>query len=170
MSQGIGRGAWNLIKTLIELVCFWLVFLFAIPLGISIVEVELGIQRFPSMPFLAAAALLLFTLLALWAAAAIALIGEGTPLPTDATARLVVRGPYAFVRNPLVIAAFGQGAAVALALGSVPVAGYVVVGAVAWYLFVRPIEERDLAERFGQEWKRYKREVRAWRPRLRPYR
>jgi protein-S-isoprenylcysteine O-methyltransferase Ste14 len=161
---------WTLTKTIVQLVFFWFVFLFVLPIGISIVEIELGIQRFPPQPLIAAAGLLLFTLFGLWAGITLALGGDGTPLPTDRTERLVVRGPYAFVRHPLIIAAMGQGTAITLALGSVPVAAYVLVGAAVWYFFVRPAEERDLAERFGAEWNRYRQHVRIWRPRVRPYR
>jgi protein-S-isoprenylcysteine O-methyltransferase Ste14 len=164
-----GRRAWNLTKTIVQLVCFWFVFLFALPIGISIVEIELGIQRFPPQMILAAIALPLFTLLSVWAAVTLSLAGDGTPLPLDRARRLVVRGPYAFVRNPLIIATLGQAAAVAVALGSLPVSAYVLIGAVAWYFFIRPAEERELAERFGQDWKRYAAEVRVWRPRVRPY-
>jgi protein-S-isoprenylcysteine O-methyltransferase Ste14 len=161
--------AWNVTKTLVQLGFFWFVFLLVLPIGISVVEVELGIQRFPPQPIPAAAGLLLFTLLGLWAGVTLAVRGDGTPLPTDHAQRLVVRGPYAFVRHPLIIAALGQGTSIVLALGSAPVAVYVLAGAVVWYFFVRPVEERDLAERFGAEWNRYARAVRIWRPRLRPY-
>ena len=165
-----GRRVWNLIKTVVLLVCFWAIFLIMLPLGVSIVEVELGIQRFPPVPLVAATLLLLGTLLSIWAAVTMALVGDGTPLPTDATRRLVVRGPYAFVRNPLVIAALIQGVGMGIALGSIPVLAYVTLGGAFWYFFLRPAEERSLAERFGAEWKRYVSEVRAWRPRVRPYR
>lgn len=165
-----GRRVWNLIKTLVLLVCFWIIFLLMIPLGVSIVEVELGIQRFPPATLLAATLLLLGTLLSVWAAVTMALVGDGTPLPADATRRLVVRGPYAFVRNPLVIAALMQGTGIGTALGSIPVLTYVTLGGAFWYFFLRPAEERSLAERFGTEWKRYQTHVRSWRPRLRPYR
>src|SRR5262249_8224869 len=47
---------------------------------------------------------------ALWCVFAFALIGKGTPAPFDPPRRLVVLGPYRFVRNPMYL-----GAAVALA-------------------------------------------------------
>jgi protein-S-isoprenylcysteine O-methyltransferase Ste14 len=165
-----GHRAWTVTKAIAQLVVFWFVFLFVLPIGISIVEVELGIQRFPPRPVLAAIGLLMFTALGLWAGITLALRGDGTPLPTDRADRLVVGGPYAFVRHPLIIAALGQGTSITLALGSVPVAAYVLTGVLVWYVFVRPLEERDLAKRFGGEWRQYSQHVRIWRPRLRPYR
>src|SRR5262249_22987777 len=46
---------------------------------------------------------------ALWCVLAFATLGRGTPAPFDPPRRLVVRGPYRLVRNPMYL-----GAAVAL--------------------------------------------------------
>jgi protein-S-isoprenylcysteine O-methyltransferase Ste14 len=161
---------WNVFKTLLEILFLWFVFLIALPIGISIIEVELAIQRFPGQPLPAVPALALFTLLGLWAALTLAIAGRGTPLPVDEARRLVVRGPYAYVRNPLVISALGQGAAIAVALGSIPVSIYITLLAVWWYYWARPIEEEHLKERYGKAWEQYAGAVRAFRPRRRPFR
>src|SRR5215831_7669181 len=44
--------------------------------------------------------------IALWCVLTFATQGRGTPLPIDPPRRLVVRGPYRFVRNPMSIGAF----------------------------------------------------------------
>jgi protein-S-isoprenylcysteine O-methyltransferase Ste14 len=164
------RAWWNVTKTLAEILTLWFVFLIAVPIGISVIEVELAIQRFPGFTIIGASGLLVFSLFGLWAALTLAVAGRGTPLPVDEARRLVVTGPYAFVRNPLVIAAIGQGTAIGLAFGSVPVLLYVVAGTVWWYFFVRRREEAHLRETFGKRWLDYSRAVRAIRPRLKPYR
>jgi protein-S-isoprenylcysteine O-methyltransferase Ste14 len=164
------RKSWNVVKTLLFLVFFWLVFLLVLPIAISVVEVELGIQRFPPQPALAGPGLLAFSSLALWAAVTLAIAGDGTPAAFDTARRFVVRGPYAYVRNPLVIAAIGQGVSIGLMLGSVPVLAYFATSLAVWYFFVRPAEERDLEARFGRSWRDYARRVKAFRPRLTPYR
>jgi protein-S-isoprenylcysteine O-methyltransferase Ste14 len=46
----------------------------------------------------------------------------------------------------------------------------VLAGAAVWQLVLRPVEERDLALRFGAAYERYRRAVGCWRPRLTPYR
>jgi len=46
---------------------------------------------------------------------------------------------------------------------------YVACGAVLWNFLARPWEERDLEFQFGEHYRAYKRAVRCWLPRLRPY-
>src|SRR5699024_12773340 len=85
-------------------------------------------------------------------AAARARIGRGTPLPSAMPHRLVVAGPYRWVRNPMAVAGIGQGIAVGLLGQSWLVIAYALAGAVLWHLLVRPEEERDLASRFGADY------------------
>jgi protein-S-isoprenylcysteine O-methyltransferase Ste14 len=134
------------------------------PIGISIVEIELGIQRFPSQPLLAVPLLIASTILVIWSAIILAVKGGGTPLPVDPTRELVVSGPYAYVRHPFVTGVTGQVVALGIALGSVPVIAYAAVLFVVWYYGIRPREERRLAERFGAAADEYRRRVRGFRP------
>ena len=164
------RIALNVVKTVAFLVAFWFVFLFAVPMGISIVEVESGIQRFPPPLLLAPAVLLVFTCLAVWAAMSLAIIGGGTPLGIDPPHELVTSGPYAFIRHPFVTAVTGQVVGLGIALGSIPVLAYAVVLMTIWYYGIRPREERALEERFGDRARAYRRAVRGFRPRLTAYR
>jgi protein-S-isoprenylcysteine O-methyltransferase Ste14 len=161
---------WNIVKTLIELFLLWFVFLFLLPLGISIVEIDLGIQRFPPQYLSAAGLLLASTIVALWAAITIAVAGRGTPLPLDGAREMVVTGPYAYLRYPLAVAGAGQAVAIGMAFGSVPVLLYATLAFVVWYYLVRPAAERDLAARFGDSWRAYTKAVRGFRPRVTPYR
>ena len=163
------RPWWNVLKTLAFLLLFWFIFLFVVPIAISVVEVDLGIQRFPSQLVPAGVGLLAFSALGLWAAVTLAIAGKGTPAPFDTARAFVFRGPYAHVRNPLVIAAIGQGVAIGLTLGSIPVLVYFATSLVIWHFWIRPSEERDLDARFGEVWRHYARHVRVFRPRLTPY-
>src|SRR5699024_5059518 len=104
------------------------------------------------------------SLLGVWSAVTMARLGRGTPLPGAMAHHLVVAGPYRWVRNPMAVAGIVQGAGVGLLLGSWLVLLYAVVGGVLWHLLVRPHEERDLAERFGQEYEHYRARVRCWLP------
>ena len=93
-------------------------------------------------------------------------LGGGTPLPSAMPNHLVIRGPYRFVRNPMAVAGVAQGIGVGLLLSSWLVVVYAVVGSVLWNYAVRPLEESDLEQRFGDEFGRYRASVRCWVPRL----
>jgi protein-S-isoprenylcysteine O-methyltransferase Ste14 len=159
----------NIVKTAVFLAIIWFIFLFVLPIAVSIVEIELGIQRFP--PQLLPATLLLggFTLLGLWAAFTLAVKGHGTPAPFAPPTQFVVAGPYRYVRHPFAIALLGQGVGVGIAMGSIPVLAYVAVMMAFYYYAVRPGEERTLEARFGEPVRSYARAVRGFRPRLKPY-
>jgi protein-S-isoprenylcysteine O-methyltransferase Ste14 len=155
---------WNIIKTTIFLIAIWSVFLFGIPIGISIVEIELGIQRFPSQPILAIPLLIVSTLLVIWSAMTLAVKGGGTPSPIDPTREFVVTGPYAYLRHPFVAGVTAQIVALGIAFGSVPVLAYAALALAIWYYGIRPGEERRLDERFGARVREYRRRVRGFRP------
>ena len=97
-----------------------------------------------------------------------AVAGRGTPLPVAMPSRLVIAGPYRFVRNPMAMAGIVQGIAIGILLSSWVVIAYAVIGSVIWNLAVRPHEEADLDQRFGADFRRYRDAVRCWIPRLRP--
>jgi protein-S-isoprenylcysteine O-methyltransferase Ste14 len=106
--------------------------------------------------------------LMLWGWAEFATRGRGTPAPVDPPRRLVVRGPYRYVRNPLYVAAvlvlLGQAALYA----SPALAAYAAVFWVASHLFVVGYEERGLARRFGPDYQAYRAAVPRWVPRRPP--
>lgn len=170
MAKAASPG-WNLAKTFCQSAVFWVVFLLALPLLIRRAEGFVGVHTHPVAwlspcwwgLFLAASCI------GVWSGATMALAGRGTPLPTDCPRRLVITGPYAYVRNPMAIAGLTQGAAVGLLLGSTGVLIYVVVGGLLWNGLVRPVEEAHLKHLFGQSFIDYQGEVRCWLPRLVQY-
>ena len=101
---------------------------------------------------------------ALWCIFTFAAIGKGTPAPFDPPRRLVVRGPYRFVRNPMYIGAGLALASAALFYGSVPILIYTGAFLLAMHLFVVLYEEPTLRRTFGQEYETYCRQVRRWLP------
>jgi protein-S-isoprenylcysteine O-methyltransferase Ste14 len=102
--------------------------------------------------------------LALWCVGAFAWIGKGTPAPFDPPRRLVIRGPYRFVRNPMYIGAALAVSSAALYFGSwallIFAAGFLLV----CHTFVRVYEEPHLRRVFGPEYQDYCRQVRRWLP------
>lgn len=160
----------QLVRTLLQMSVFWILFLGVIPLGLALLEWRWGLRtEFPvAVRVLGAAILLLASALGVWAAFAMALRGDGTPLPSAAANRLVLAGPYRLVRNPMALAGIVQAFGVGLCGGSWLVAVYALCGILYWNELVRPFEEDDLARRFGAEFEAYRARVRCWVPRLRP--
>jgi len=165
------NSLWNLAKTLAQIVAFWSFFLFVLPALINRVEDEIGVPRFhfSGQREIAATIFGLLSMLGLWGGITMSLNGKGTPLPVDGTRRLVARGPYSYVRNPMIIAGLGQGLMVSLHAGSALTTLYVFVGGLIWNYIARPMEEADLAHKFGASYERYVAEVKCWRPRLSPF-
>ena len=98
-----------------------------------------------------------------------ATVGDGTLAPWDPTERLVVRGPYRRVRNPMISGVLCVLLGEALVFGSLAL--------LAWWAFVFAInavyfplvEEPGLQRRFGADYEAYRAAVPRWRPRLRPW-
>jgi protein-S-isoprenylcysteine O-methyltransferase Ste14 len=95
--------------------------------------------------------------------------GLGTPFPAAPPRHLVVGGLYRYVRNPMYVALVAAVLGQALLLGRPILLGYAVVTWAVTAAFARFREEPVLARRFGAEHTAYRRAVRAWWPRWRPW-
>ena len=104
------------------------------------------------------------TVIALWCIFAFVFVGKGTPAPIDPPRRLVVRGPYRFVRNPMYIAAGLALVGLAIFYESILVALYAGLFLLAAHIFVVAYEEPTLRQTFGQEYDGYCVRVRRWWP------
>ena len=95
--------------------------------------------------------------------------GFGTPAPIAPPRRLVVRGFYRYVRNPMYVAilaiVFGQ----AILLGNLSLLAYGAAFWLACHLFVILYEEPNLRRRFGNDYEMFRAAVPRWLPRLRPW-
>ena len=96
--------------------------------------------------------------------------GRGTLAPWDPPRKLVVRGPYRYVRNPMisgvVFVLFGE----ALILGSRAHLWWAVIFLAINAVYIPLLEEPLLAARFPESYDEYKRNVPRLLPRLRPWR
>ena len=109
-----------------------------------------------------------FTLIA-QTVALFATVGEGTLAPWDPTTRLVVRGPYRRVRNPMISGVLCVLLGEALAFGSTAVLIWLAIVFTLNAVYFPLIEEPDLRERFGADYEAYRAAVPRWVPRLRPW-
>jgi protein-S-isoprenylcysteine O-methyltransferase Ste14 len=154
-------------KTLIQIVCIWF---FALVVGPFVILNTFGALGWPNPgAWVNAGSLLFVCFSALGLSSAFFMVrdGDGTPLPLDQTKQLVISGPYRFVRNPMAIAGIGQCVSIAIAFQSLPILMYALLGGIIWHLVIRPTEERDLAERFGEPYLAYCERVTCWVPRFR---
>jgi protein-S-isoprenylcysteine O-methyltransferase Ste14 len=94
------------------------------------------------------------------------LLGKGTPAPFDPPRRLVVRGPYRFVRNPMYIGAGLALAGAALVYKSIPLLIYAVLLGLILHVFVLFYEEPALRRTFGNDYEAYCSQVGRWWPKL----
>jgi protein-S-isoprenylcysteine O-methyltransferase Ste14 len=107
------------------------------------------------------------TALALWCVFTFVFIGKGTPAPFDPPRKLVVRGPYRFVRNPMYIGAGMTLAGAALYYQSLSIFIYTCLFFLITHLFVVLYEEPTLRRTFGDEYEEYFHRVRRWIPKRR---
>ena len=107
--------------------------------------------------------------MAVWTVRLFASVGEGTPAPWAPPPRLVVRGPYRHVRNPMISSVIVMLAAESLLFGSWYLAGWMVVFFVLNIIYFSRVEEPALEQRFGDSYRLYKANVPRWIPRWRPW-
>jgi protein-S-isoprenylcysteine O-methyltransferase Ste14 len=96
-----------------------------------------------------------------------AFIGEGTPAPFDPPRRLVIAGPYRWVRNPMYIGAGLVLLGAALFYGSIGLVLYTIIFWSMAHLFVLFYEEPVLRRKFGADYDAYVATRRRWMPRWR---
>lgn len=157
---------WNLTKTFLQTSVFLFVFLLALPKLILYLEVQFSLPSFTPLLYLGLGLFIPCSLLGLYSGYTMSIIGQGTPLPLDCPNKLVIKGPYRYVRNPMAVAGIGQGVGVGLMAGSYIVIVYALSGAVLWHYLVRPVEEEDLAIRFGEAYRVYCERVKCWLPKI----
>jgi len=158
----------NVFHSLAQLVTFWTAFFVVLPLVLGWAEQRLHLDA----PLLDGSALMwcgavIFALgsaAGLWSCISMAVVGEGTPLPAATGRRLVVSGPYRFVRNPMAVAGAAQTVGAGLYVGSWTVLLAALLGGLLWNAFIRPSEEADLSARFGTAYDEYHDRVRCWLP------
>jgi protein-S-isoprenylcysteine O-methyltransferase Ste14 len=91
------------------------------------------------------------------------------PISKIETKHLVIKGPYRYVRNPMIISVivviFGE----SLIVSSPSIMLWAILFFIGNIIYFPLIEEKHLEQKFGEEYITYKKNVRAWIPRLKPY-
>lgn len=97
------------------------------------------------------------------------LFGNGTIAPWTPTQKLVVRGIYRYVRNPMIAGVMSILFGLAVLCGSLPLLYWFLAFGFVNLLYIPLLEEPQIEERFGEAYRTYKRNVPRWIPRLRPW-
>ncbi len=95
--------------------------------------------------------------------------GNGTPIPYDPPKQLVVSGLYRYISNPMQLSC----ALVMSAWGCVLRNPWLAVAGIVSFLHSFGLaawdEGEDMKIRFGAPWEEYRNNVKAWRPRFKPW-
>lgn len=102
--------------------------------------------------------------IALWCILSFVFLGRGTPFPLDPPRKLVTRGPYRFVRNPMYLGAALALAGAAVLYKSIPLLSYAILFIAITHLFVLFYEEPTLRKMFGDDYNVYCSKVGRWWP------
>ena len=105
--------------------------------------------------------------LLLWTNSLFYRIGRGTLAPWQPPQRLVVRGVYRHVRNPMISGVFCILLGEAVLLLSPALLGWFLVFMCVNLLYIPLLEEPGLERRFGDEYRSYRANVPRWVPRRR---
>ncbi|MDR1032300.1 MAG: isoprenylcysteine carboxylmethyltransferase family protein [Holosporales bacterium] len=104
--------------------------------------------------------------LAGWTMRLFAQKGEGTAAPWDPPKKLVVAGPYCYVRNPMIVSVIIMLTAESLLLNSWHIFIWSVVFLAGNLVYFPLVEEKKLEKSFGVDYLNYQCNVPRWIPRL----
>ena len=85
--------------------------------------------------------------------------GRGTPLPIIPTQELLMRGPFRYCRNPMTLGTVVAYVGIGVIVGTIAGIGLMLCFGGILVLYIKGLEEKELAERFGEAYLAYKREV-----------
>jgi protein-S-isoprenylcysteine O-methyltransferase Ste14 len=142
--------------------------LFAVALPLVVVRLGPKLDRLLHLPtyragagnFVTGGALVAMGLFfAIWSIIVQLVQGRGTPIPVMPTQELLTKGPFRCCRNPMsfgtIVAYLGLG----VVAGTIGGVGIVLLLSALLILYLRRIEEGELAERFGEGYLAYKQAV-----------
>jgi protein-S-isoprenylcysteine O-methyltransferase Ste14 len=93
---------------------------------------------------------------ALWTITAQIKLASGTPFPMLPTQKLLIIGPFKYCRNPMTLGTIIAYSGVAIWVGSFMSLFAVAIFALMLLVYLKLIEEKELAMRFGPEYLEYK--------------
>ncbi len=95
--------------------------------------------------------------------------GKGTLAPWNPTRKLVIKGPYKYLRNPMILGVLGVLLGESLYFNSISVLIWCMLFFIVNSIYFELVEEPKLERKFGDAYIRYKNAVSRWLPALKPY-
>ncbi len=160
----------NIIWTLFVICIAYGLFAVLIPLRLlsldfQLVAVDIGSVRYCGLIFMITGSVI--NLKCYWD---LIFTGKGTMDPLMPTEKLVARGFYQFIRNPVYVGLFLILFGEAILFRSTVLLGYSLLWLLALNLIVVFIEEPSLRRKFGESYDEYLKSVPRWIPRLTSHR
>jgi protein-S-isoprenylcysteine O-methyltransferase Ste14 len=118
----------------------------------------------PALGFIAAGVFLALKTVSLFTT-----LGEGTPAPWEPPKKLVISGPYRYVRNPMIIGAIFVLLGEAVLFNSWPIFMWAILFVMANMIYFPLVEEKGLKRRHGEAYEAYMAGVPRWIPRFREW-
>lgn len=106
-----------------------------------------------------AAAILSGGIFAVWTIVVQVTMASGTPFPMVPTRRLLTAGPFRLCRNPMTLGTIMVYGGIAIWSGSVTALAAVAVFSIVLIGYLLTVEEKELRERFGDEYGEYRRKT-----------
>lgn len=160
-------------KRIIAMLLAGVLFLYLLPRliarGGSSLDLQLGLPsiHFGTVNFILGILFLVVGFyFALWSIYAQMAHANGTPLPILPTQKLLTDGPFRLCRNPMTFGTIVAYTGIGIYAGTISGIGIVLCFGLLLVLYLKLLEEKELAERFGEAYLKYKQEVPFMIPRL----
>ncbi len=160
-------------KRIIAMLLAGVLFLYLLPRliarGGSSLDLQLGLPsiHFGTVNFILGTLFLVVGFyFALWSIYAQMAHANGTPLPILPTQKLLTDGPFRLCRNPMTFGTIVAYTGIGIYAGTISGIGIVLCFGLLLVLYLKLLEEKELAERFGEAYLKYKQEVPFMIPRL----
>jgi protein-S-isoprenylcysteine O-methyltransferase Ste14 len=162
---------WRMIKTIIILPGTVLIF---IPIITLLISKDTNFYHDISTPdqirfWLALLVAVIGLAFSFWTVTLFRKVGEGTPAPWDPPKKMVIRGPYRHVRNPMITSVLIILFAEAIFFQSWLIGLWMLIFFLGNTIYFPLMEEKGLEKRFGKDYLNYKAHVPRWIPKLRAW-
>lgn len=121
------------------------------------------------LPVIGSLFILVGLILMAWTIGLFVTVGKGTLAPWNPPQKLVIRGVYRHVRNPMITGVCCILLGEAIFFASLSLLGLFGFGLILNLIYIPLSEEPGLARRFGDDYLLYKKNVPRWIPRLTPW-